>query len=283
MGRYSKWTEDHIERKTKEGCGKGSLGNYKPWLTVQEVSSSGVSNRAASFKTDRAYQFLSKIEFDVFLALEWQEDVLDIREQYPLDRALTMTMAQKLGISHPFYPGTHVKTVMTVDFMVTRMIAGKRRSVAFNAKAKSDAEDPRELEKLEIQRACLTAMDCPHHLVFDTGIPEKVLENLAWINGSLHLKTEKESYLGYWQSLTQSMLTSLTGDIRTSKTLGTFCKEFGADLNVDKGVGIRVARMLMSKHILVPDLSAKEILDVPLMNFGFIAPNGTLRIVGGRK
>lgn len=205
MGRYSKWSEALIERKTKDGCGKGTLGDYKPWLRVQEISSRGVSHRASSLKTDRAYQFLSQIEFDIFLALEWQEDVLDIREQFPLDRALTSTMAESLGIRHPCYPGTHVKTVMTVDFLVTKLVGGDKRIVALDAKAKSSAEDPRELEKLEIQRACLTAMDCPHHLVFDTDIPKQTLANLAWINGALPLKSEKEPYLGYWQSLTQQM------------------------------------------------------------------------------
>ena len=54
----------------------------------------------------------------------------DIREQYPLDREITQTIAQELKIRHPHYPGTHVPTVMTVDFLLTVVQNGEELSRA---------------------------------------------------------------------------------------------------------------------------------------------------------
>lgn len=43
--RVYEWTEKKIEKYIKEGRGEGELSNYKPWLTIQNVSSSGNNNR----------------------------------------------------------------------------------------------------------------------------------------------------------------------------------------------------------------------------------------------
>jgi hypothetical protein len=57
-----------------------------------------------------------------------------IREQFPLPRDKTLEVAMQLGERHPYYPGTHVPAVMTVDFMVTKRINGTDVTEAFNVK-----------------------------------------------------------------------------------------------------------------------------------------------------
>lgn len=39
--RQTGWTEAKISRYIKEGRGQGELALYKPWLTIQDVPSSG--------------------------------------------------------------------------------------------------------------------------------------------------------------------------------------------------------------------------------------------------
>jgi hypothetical protein len=83
--RYS-FDEDKLVRFTKEGRGQGTGGNYKPWLTIQDVPSRGRAARPTGWKTGRVHHFLSDIETAVFYLLDWEDHVLDIREQFPLDR-----------------------------------------------------------------------------------------------------------------------------------------------------------------------------------------------------
>lgn len=81
--------EDKLARFLKEGRGQGHGKDYRPWLTVQDVSSLGRSSRIHSCKTDREHHLLSDLETALFLLLDWSGVVTDIREQFPLDRDAT--------------------------------------------------------------------------------------------------------------------------------------------------------------------------------------------------
>lgn len=117
MGRGPrKMTEDVIKRWRAEGRGTGEKQTYKPWLEVFDFSSEGLVNRVYSEKLGRTVHLMSEVESKIFYGLEWQRSIIDIREQFPLDRDLTLEIASHLGIKHPYYPGTRVPTVMTVDF-----------------------------------------------------------------------------------------------------------------------------------------------------------------------
>ena len=63
----SYFSEVQIARRIKEGRGQGQGKNYMPWLTVQDVPSSGRSHRVYSHKTDRVHHLLSDLELAVFL------------------------------------------------------------------------------------------------------------------------------------------------------------------------------------------------------------------------
>ena len=77
--RYA-FDEDKIALFHKEGRGKGHGGDYKPWLTVQDVPSLGRTHRLRGLKTGRQYHLLSDIEWRFFLLFDWADDVEDIRE-----------------------------------------------------------------------------------------------------------------------------------------------------------------------------------------------------------
>ncbi|CAB1277623.1 hypothetical protein [Candidatus Nitrosacidococcus tergens] len=96
----------------KEGNGK----DYIPWLTVQEILSSSQSNRICFHKTGRIHHLLSDLELAIFLSLEWENSMLDIREQFPLLPSDTKQIALDSGIKHPAIRG--VDQVMLTDFLV---------------------------------------------------------------------------------------------------------------------------------------------------------------------
>jgi hypothetical protein len=280
MGKI-KWTEKKIEDMKAEGRGTGKLHSYLPWLDVAMVSSHGRSRRVWSPKTRRTHHLLSNVEYDLFLALEWCQDVVDIREQYPLDREVTQEQARLLGIRHPCYPGTNVPTVMTVDFLVTRVAAGKEYAEAFNAKRTEAAEDEPALAKLEIQRATLEALDVPHHLVFHSDIPDQMVRNIDWIRSGLVHDDEVGPFEGFWDTM-QSKMVSFLSRADGKRTLDWCCSEFDTEAGVERGTGVRIAKILMHARQLVVDLALPDLLKTPVANLIPGRAASSLRLVGGR-
>lgn len=90
-------SETKYKRWIKEGRGSGSHRDYKPWITVRDVPSQGRSHRIFSLKTQRIHHLLSDLEAAVFVLLDWNQDVLDIREQFPLERETTLDIAKDIG------------------------------------------------------------------------------------------------------------------------------------------------------------------------------------------
>jgi len=72
------------QKRLKEKRGSGTGMDYNPFIHIQELSSSGESIRVKSATVGRLHHLLSGIEFSAFLLFDWSNDVLDIREQYPI-------------------------------------------------------------------------------------------------------------------------------------------------------------------------------------------------------
>lgn len=106
-----------IEKWIKEGRGSGVGIDYKPWLKIQDVSSLGRSTRLKGIKTNRQHEFLSDLERNYFYLTEYSDEVIDIREQFPLlPLEETIVIADELGIKHPTDLKTGKPIVMTTDF-----------------------------------------------------------------------------------------------------------------------------------------------------------------------
>ena len=88
-------------RKLKEGRGTGTGADYKPWIQAREIGSVGTESVFNDWKHGRPIQCLSQGEMKTYHALRWRDDVLDIREQFPLDLKLTLAIAHRLGLPHP--------------------------------------------------------------------------------------------------------------------------------------------------------------------------------------
>ena len=99
MAAQIRWTEKKIEQLQLEGYGAGIGADYKPWIEVTDFSSKGRSRRVASAKTGRVHHLFSDVEYGLFLAAEWSRSVVDIREQFPLDRGVTQTIAQQFDLA----------------------------------------------------------------------------------------------------------------------------------------------------------------------------------------
>ena len=283
MARQTKWTEKKIADLAAQGCGSGSGANYSPWIEVTGFSSLGRSRRVWSPKTQRVHHLLSDVEYEIFLASEWSRSVTDIREQYPLDREITQTVAQQLKIAHPHYPGTKVPTVMTVDFLLTVIDNGSKRLVALNAKTDAEAEDSRSLEKLEIQRSYFEQLGVDHHLMYESQLPSQKLKNIAWIRDAQLKDGELEPVPGHYASFCPRMSKELaSASLQTDITLSRYCASFDERYGLEAGSGLRVARMLMQERSLMAKLESKDITQDSLASLVMTPRAGGLAVVGGK-
>lgn len=78
------WNESAYRKHLRAGRGQGIGASYIPWILVQDFSSKGMAARVQGAKTGRAHHLMSNLETNFFFILDWSDDVLDIREQYPL-------------------------------------------------------------------------------------------------------------------------------------------------------------------------------------------------------
>lgn len=283
MPSKSLWTEKKIAELQSDGFGVGELEAYKPWLEVKSFSSRGRSRRVHSAKTGRVHQLLSDVEYGVFIAAEWSRAVVDIREQFSLDRDKSQRIAQQLGIRHPFYPGTHVPTVMTVDFLLTRIEGGKKSFVALNAKRDEEAEDSNSLEKLEIQRTYFEESDVPHHLIYHSQIPQQKIKNMDWVRDALLKDGEAEPRKGFYADLCPRLAKELASGVDVSLTLAQYCAGFDQRYGIEAGAGLRVARMLIYERSLMVNLDSEDLAREPLHAFLMTARSGQLQAVGARR
>lgn len=174
----TKWSEKIYLKRLREGRGQGELETYKPWVTVQEIPSKGISARIPGEKTHRLHHLFSRNEIAFFYLLEANEDVLDIREQFPLLDVLdTVRISEKAGINHPRDPKSRYPYAFTSDFFIVTRSGVKVRSV----KTYEDLKNKRTLEKQEIERRYWLEHGYDWKIVPDGRINFRKADNLAWI------------------------------------------------------------------------------------------------------
>jgi hypothetical protein len=189
-------THSDIDRHIEKGFGQGSLECYVPWLRVQDVPSHGRSRKIQGTKVNRLHHLLSDLEYGYLLLLEFSEQVVDIREQYPLlPQSAAQSIANSLNIAYPVYPGTKVPFVMTTDFLVTlRKPDGSERLVARTIKYTESIASGRRLErtlqKLKIEREFWKNRNIDWNVVTEENIPATLSSNLDWFRKGATLKRE---------------------------------------------------------------------------------------------
>lgn len=267
-----KWTEGKIQEFKDAKRGEGHGKNYIPWLNRLTFSSTGrCRSTGLSPKTGRVHEFFSDIEYHFFLCLERDKAVLDIREQFPLDRELTQEVARLLSINHPIYPVTQAPVVMTVDFMVTKLVNGEKRYIGFDAKPASGVEDKRTLAKLEIHRETLALMGILHHIILDTAIPRALVNKLEWIRRANVETAEITAYDGYWEETEDLFLREFI-KAAPSTTFSKFCMQLDNSAGLEPGTAMTAGRKLLFQRRIEPDFSAHTIQDSKISQFALPPP-----------
>ena len=158
--------KNRVSEKTKQNQrrGKGEGASYKPYIKTREVPSTGTGRILKDKITGRQMHLLSQAEVYTYYLLRWDDSVVDIREQYPLELEDTLKIADHLGYKHPH----DRKTSMTTDFLVTyREKDGTKTYKAYSVKASKEIlQNDRTVEIQRIEMACWNLKGIPFEIVF---------------------------------------------------------------------------------------------------------------------
>lgn len=266
--RYS-FDDDKLARFQNEGRGLGEGADYRPWLTIHDVPSTGRCSRIHCRKTGREHHLLSDIETALFYILDWSDSVTDIREQFPLDRDVTRKIATEMGVRHPRDTSSKIDIVMTTDFLVSQQINGKSRLLARSVKPSDELDDARVLEKQEIERRYWQTKGTDWGLVIKQDLPKQRIHNLSWLHEMQSLLHMTEPYAGYWEERCIRFLTFLPKAREIS--IRKFIRLLENEHSFCTGEGLTILRHLAANKRIRIDLDSKFDMQMPIESLAALA------------
>jgi len=174
-------TVKFLAARIAEGFGRGNGQDYKSWITFRQFSSRGTTTRMHSVKLKRTVILFSNVERDLFLDSEFDAGFVDYRENFRLDVDLTDGIAQKLKTRHPRYPHSPVKSVMTLDAVLSRVIGKVVVDEAVDCKYAYDLEKIRVNQKLKIHETAANHMGMHHRLNTEATVGRVRSQTIQWI------------------------------------------------------------------------------------------------------
>lgn len=239
------------EQKIKEGRGTGSSIDYIPWVQIQDFGSKGRVARGIGLKTGRLHGFLSDLECNYYYYLDISENVIDIREQYPLlPIEETILIANELGLKHPQNPITKEDEAITTDFFIDfRDQNGTAISKARTIKYKKDLLDIRVLEKFEIERQYFERHGIDWGIVTEDEIDNSVAEFISDLYTYQDL-SEIDFFNEFNSDELDEMKFYFISQCSTYEgSLNNLLRRFEINMNMCKGSGL-----IMFKHLLINKL-----------------------------
>jgi len=243
MGR--KYASIDIEKRLKQGYGRGRGKDYRPWLAVQSFSSRGYASRAPGWKTGREHHLMSNLELDFFHVLDLSPCVVDVREQYPLlPVEETIAIARVLGVRHPIDRRTKNPIALTTDFLINRHGQPREIEKARTTKPSNELGSERQLEKFEIERHYWRARNIDWAIITELNIPRSLARNLTWLHPYFKLPETLKLVDGYRQKVDHLLRDAL------GRGTGLAAAPQACDdkLGLEAGTSLTVARHLIASR-----------------------------------
>lgn len=179
-------TRDYLEKLIKKGVGSGEREAYRPWLKISSLPSRGSSRIVPGVRIARGHHCLSNGEYYFLVLMEFNQEVVDIREQFPLiEYDETFSIALQNNIKPTKYVGTNVPFVHTADFMLTIVRPGEEPSLhAISLKYRKEIDEAsskkraRIFEKQEIEKIYWERRGVKSSLYFVEDLPLTRIKNL---------------------------------------------------------------------------------------------------------
>jgi hypothetical protein len=245
-GRKLESTNDYQKAlKNKYGIGEGS--EYKPWLEVRDVKSQGIRAQIYGHKVQRIHHLMSSIETELFYLLEFSDNVIDIREQFPiLPLNLSLKVAKHIGVEHPIHPKSKEPIVITTDFLATVKIDTGIEYRAFSVKPEDEIKSQRTLEKIDIERVCWQLLGVQFNLFTGNALTQTQSKNISWITS-----TFRESPTLFDKEQLDSALSNLN---EGKQVIEDICNRFVAQNIVSVDHALTLLRYLIAYKYVEVDM-----------------------------
>lgn len=232
-----------IQRYIKEGRGQGIGVDYIPWTLTHDYSSLGRATRLKGTKIPRVFHLQSDIQYRAFLLFEFQSNVIDIRETYPLLDVHETINTEDLRFDKYRDKETNEPFVITTNFLLTlKGEDGKERYLARTVKNTSELKRKITFEKLEIERRYFFEKQIPWQIITEKQLPRQLAKNIEWVRETLLEGSEAELDK---EELSAHLLRELFNNnhLPVRQVLRLFDKEVGSP----KGTGLFLFRYLIAK------------------------------------
>lgn len=259
--RYA-FDEAKVQRFIAQGRGSGTGESYLPWLKITDLPSKGRSHRIFSPKTDRIHHLLSDGEWKTFLKFEFDPDVLEIFEGFPLDRFQTYRAACDLGLRHPItLSGTPY--VLTLDFLVRRRVDGRIVYIAYSFKYYPNTLPPRQWDLFRIAKECLRRQGIPLILIDETSFNEHFTRNFDSVRACYDLS----DLVGFDEEVIRCVTSAFLNHLPTAQeqTLLEASYQIADSLRTRPDIVFSIVKHLIARGILITDLGvSKDLTEIRL-------------------
>lgn len=240
-------TLDDYKRHLRNGYGQGDGASYKPWLTVRDVKGPKAFRKIIhGLKTNREHHLLSAIEAELFYLLDFRDDVIDIREQFPLlPLELSQKIATTIGVKHPMVPKFQTPHLMTTDALVTRIDDDKPKYLAYCVKPVEKLQNERTLEKIEIERIWWELLEVPFEIYTGNEATDIQSRNVAWITDILR----SDMHFGLLPYVDAALNTMQPGKFLKND----LCLAFQDRFVIQPVEALNLLRLLLAKKYVVAD------------------------------
>ncbi|MDP1315561.1 TnsA endonuclease N-terminal domain-containing protein [Acinetobacter lwoffii] len=229
----------NYEELITQGYGQGHGRDYKPCKTVHNFSSIGRSHRVQGRVSKRLHHFFSDLELSTFLLLDWNQNVTDIREHYPLDIYDLNSICSRYQIKKVSID--YIPFTLSSDFLVNF----GNFPIALETLYSKDLNKAHIIESLEIKRRYWEEEhNTPFKLITEKDIPITVLDNIKWmyvekndLEITNHLADQAIYFMKEISHYPQSSLIS-------------FCKHIDQTQKADIGATLALFRKLFALRLL---------------------------------
>lgn len=160
------------QTKLDQHRGEGHGKDYKPWIRVNEFNSLGTTSNPVDWKNGRTMQLLSQGEMYAYYINRWDESVIDIREQFPLDLEDTLRIADSEHLKHPKNRESRMTSDLLLDY------ADGSQKVLSIKYCKSALMNSRTIEKLWIEKRYWEEKGVPFEIQYAIDMNVTLVSNI---------------------------------------------------------------------------------------------------------
>lgn len=239
-------TAAKIAKKFKLGHGQGERATYRPWLTIQEFTSTGRSHRVYSHKTKRIHHLFSDLELSVFMLLEWSNSVTDIRERFPMKPDEALDIAHDANLPYPKI--NDVCQVLHSDFLVD-ISDNKAPQFIINVRPSSTLQKVAVVNQMELERRYWSKKGIKQYLSTEKQINPDVKKNIDKL----------APYIGNMEDLTDEVLRQIPlfqWQMQKNPNLNVIdiCKSIDQAQDLPLGTSLTQLKILLANRVIAFDI-----------------------------